>query len=232
MPIKYYLRPYLLSSTPNQQTAKVLINQVHNLDSIVQAMLRRGSTLTEADIRASLLLAFDVISNEVAEGNSVNLPLVNIRPSIHGVFANASDSYEQGRHSKKASLSAGPLLWDAVAQAEVEKVLQPHAAPALVEYLDVNSQSINSALTPNGIGQLTGEELKFDETNAAEGIFFIDSNGQITKVTVVAMHTQGQLLFSIPAGLPVGGYALEVRKGYGNDVHVRAGKLHYELQVL
>jgi hypothetical protein len=231
MPIKYYLRPFRVSSTPNQHSAKILIQQSHDLDSIVQAMLRRGSTLTEADIRASLMLAFDVISKEVAAGNSVNLPLVNIRPSIHGLFSSVSDSYEEGRHNKKASLSAGKLLWDCMNEAAVEKLVQAYAAPLPMEYLDVSSQHINSTLTPNGIGQLAGDELKFDDINPAEGIFLTHSSGHSTKVEVVAVRNPKQLMFSIPVGLAAGNYHLEVRKAYGNEQSIRIGRLGHLLQV-
>ena len=80
MAIKYYLQPNPITPDPNDQSARVQSNKVHDVDSITREMLRRGSTNTEADIRAVLNVFFEVVTEEVCDGNSVNLPLVNIRP--------------------------------------------------------------------------------------------------------------------------------------------------------
>lgn len=231
MAIKYYLQPNPITPDPNDQSARVVSNKVHDLNSITKAMLQRGSTITEADIRAVLNVFFTVVIDEVTDGNSVNLPLVNIRPGITGVFSSATDSFDPSRHLKKANLSAGSELYDKMYAAQVEKIMMPTASPALIAFTDVNSQTNNSILTPGGIGQIVGEELKFNPANAAEGIFFIAANGTATPVTVIASRTEGKIVFSIPS-LPAGTYTLELRKGYGtSNIVVRSGALQDTLTV-
>lgn len=231
MAIKYYLQNNPITPDPNDCSARVVANQTLSVDNIISEMMRRGSTITEADCEAVLKVLFEVITDEIAEGNSVNLPLVNIRPAVNGVFTSATDSFDPSRHIKKATLSSGILLTQKMNNAKVEKILQPLASPALVEYTDINSQTTNSILTAGGIGQIVGEELKFNPNNAAEGIFFIAASGTATKVTIMASRTEGKLVFSIPA-LVAGTYTLEVRKGYGSSaVVVRSGSLQEALQV-
>jgi hypothetical protein len=194
-------------------------------------MLKRGSTITEADIRAVLNVFFTVVTDEVADGNSVNLPLVNIRSGISGVFTSITDSYDASRHIKKANLSAGTELIRKMNEARVEKINVATAAPALVAFTDVNSQTTNSILTPGGIGQIVGEELKFNPANAAEGIFFNATDGTATPATIIASRTEGKIVFSVPT-LPAGSYTLEVRKGYGTtNIVVRSGVLQDTLLV-
>jgi len=232
MAIKYYLQPNPVTPDPNDQSARVLSNKVHDVDTVTKEMLKRGSTVTEADIKAVLSVFFEVVTEEVADGNNVNLPLVNIRPSITGVFANVSDNFDHSRHSKGASLSQGTLLMSKMKDARVEKVNQPTPTPALIEFTDVNSGTANSLLTPGGIGQVIGEELKFNPANADEGIYFIAADNTPAKVDVIASRTEGKLVFSIPAGLATGTYRLEVRKGYGTtNLVVRGGSLADLLQV-
>lgn len=232
MAIKYYLQPNPVTPDPNDQSARVLSNKVHDVDSIIKLMLKRGSTVTEADIKAVLTVLFDVIIDEVADGNNVNLPLVNIRPSITGVFTNISDSFDPSRHTKRASVTAGEELFSRMNEAKVEKITQPIAAPALIEFFDVNSGTSNSILTAGGIGQIAGEELKFNPLNADEGIYFIASDNTDTKVSVIASRTEGKLVFSIPTTLTTGDYRLEVRKGYGTtNIVVRGGSLSDLLHV-
>jgi hypothetical protein len=231
MAIKYYLQPNPVTPDPNDHSARVQSNKVHDLESITKEMLKRGSTVTEADILAVLKVFFDVVTDEVAEGNNVNLPLVNLRPGVNGVFTSAADSFDPSRHITKANLSAGILLSQKMRSPQVEKVIFATATPVLIEFTDINTQNTNSILTSGGIGQIVGEELKFDPTNAAEGIYFVASNGTATKVIVVASRTEGKLMFSIPT-LAVGTYTLEVRKGYGTTTPtVRTGILQDALVI-
>jgi hypothetical protein len=222
MAIKYYLQPNPITPDPNDQSARVLANTVHNTDTIIAKMMIRGTGCSEPDIRAVLHLFFNVVSDEVADGNNVNTPLVNFRPGISGVFASATDVFDGSRHVLKGNVSSGIMLAQKMQSAKVEKINQPVPAPALVEFMDVNSGVANSKITPNGIGAIVGEELKFNPENPDEGIFFV--NGTTTKVAVIATRTEGKLMFSIPALTP-GNYSLEVRKGYKNNTTIRAGVL-------
>jgi hypothetical protein len=224
MPIKYYLQPNNATPDPNDQSARVLPNEVLDANTIIQRMLKRGTTLTETDIKAVLNLLFDVVTDEVATGNHVNLPMANFKPSITGVFTSITDSFDPARHTRKGSISQGTMLTQKMQKAAVEKVLQGMPIPVLLEYLDINTQATNSNLTPNGIGQIVGEELKFDPAKPEEGIYFVAENGTETKVSVLASRTEGKLVFSIPA-LAAGNYTLEVRRVYTKNNQVRVGTL-------
>ena len=231
MSIKYYLKSNPITPDPNDQSARVVTGKVHDVVSITKEMLKRGSTITEADILAVLKVFFEVTADEVAEGNNVNLPLVNIRPSISGVFTSITDSFDASRHVKRASVSAGILLTQKMTEANVEKVTQSIVTPSLIQFLDVNTQNTNSSLTAGGIGQIVGDELKFNATNPLEGIFFIATDNTATQATIIASKTEGKLVFSIPALSP-GNYILEVRKGYGStNLVVRSGSLQDSLIV-
>jgi len=232
MAIKYYLQPNPVTPDPNDQSARVLSNKVHDLDSIIKEMLKRGSTVTEADVRAVVTVLFEVVTDEVADGNFVNLPLVNIRPSVTGVFTSVGDSFDPSRHIKGATLSKGTALINKINAAKMEKISQPTPTPMLIEFTDINSGTTNSILTPGGIGQIVGGELKFNPDNADEGIYFIAADNTPTKVAVLANRTEGKLMFSIPAGMASGTYRLEVRKAYGTtNLVVRSGSLADLLQV-
>jgi hypothetical protein len=231
MPIKYYLQPNPINPDPNDQSARVLSGNVLNADDIIQRMLKRGTTLTETDMKAVLNLLFDVVSDEVAEGNNVNLPIANIKPSITGVFVNAADSFDATRHTKKATLSSGSLLIEKMQKASVEKILQPVPMPVLLEYQDINTGSSNSVLTSGGIGQIVGEELKFDINNSTEGVFLVAQSGTETKISIIATRTEGKLMFSIPTGLASGNYTLEVRRAYTKNSLIRKGTLNEVLTV-
>ena len=104
-------------------------------------------------------------------------------------------------------------------------------SPVILEFLNVNTNTVNSLVTPGGIGQIVGEELKFNPQNAQEGVFFISSAGVETKTTVFATRTSGKLVFNIPAALAVGNYTLEVRRAYTKENLIRKGILSETLRV-
>jgi hypothetical protein len=230
MPIKYYLQPNPVTPDPNDQSARVLPNASLTLEDIIAKMMQRGTTVTEADTRAVLNLFFDVVSDEVADGNFVNLPLANIRVGISGVFTSITDSFDPSRHSIRATLSPGLLLSEKMQKVRLEKTLQPLPSPVILEFLNINTNTTNSVLTPGGIGQIVGEELKFNPNNPQEGIFFVAADGTETKVQIIASRTEGKLVFSIPT-LPAGNYTLEVRRAYTKENIIRKGVLSDTLTV-
>jgi hypothetical protein len=230
MPIKYYLQPNPVTPDPNDQSARVLPNASLTLEDIIAKMMQRGTTVTEADTRAVLNLFFNVVSDEVADGNFVNLPLANIRVGISGVFTSITDSFDPSRHSIRATLSPGLLLSEKMQKVRLEKTLQPLPSPVILEFLNINTNTTNSVLTPGGIGQIVGEELKFNPDNPQEGIFFVAADGTETKVQIIASRTEGKLVFSIPT-LPAGNYTLEVRRAYTKENIIRKGVLSDTLTV-
>lgn len=230
MPIKYYLQPNPVTPDPNDQSARVLPNASLTLEDIIAKMMQRGTTVTESDTRAVLNLFFDVVSDEVADGNFVNLPLANIRVGISGVFTSITDSFDPSRHSIRATLSPGLLLIEKMQKVRLEKTLQPLPSPVIIEFLNINTNTTNSVLTPGGIGQIVGEELKFNPNNPQEGIFFVAADGTETKVQIIASRTEGKLVFSIPT-LPAGNYTLEVRRAYTKENIIRKGVLSDTLTV-
>lgn len=232
MTVKYYLQPNHITPDPNDQTARVATNSVLGIDDLVKRIVKRGTTLTETDIRAVLRLSFEEAADCVAEGNAINLPLMNIRPSIQGVFTDVNDSFDASRHTLRASVSAGILLSEKMKTATVEKVSNSIVSPDIVDFTDVKT-STHTKASKGGIGIITGSELKFNTANATEGIFFVNiATNAETKVTDVAQRTEGKLMFLIPATLVAGTYYVEVRKAYTNANSIRSDAFETNLTVV
>ena len=186
MPINYYLQPNPFTPDSNNHSARVLCHEVYDQDRVIEEMLLSGTTITRADATAVFDEFYSVIERAVANGHTVNLPIVNFKAGVGGVFDGKADFFERGRHKKSVNVRAGVRIKKAVENAEMVKVFRPVVQPILIEYTDYNSNnSIDSILTAGGIGQVIGKKLKFDPGNPEEGIFFIASDGATTKVTVL-----------------------------------------------
>jgi len=225
MAIQYYLLPNPVSSDPDAHYARVDHHQNYDGSDVVREMLHRGTTFSRPDLLGAIELFTDVVSDLVARGNRVNLPLANFGPVIKGTFDGATDSFDADRHALYPSISAGTRLHAGLRKASMEKVLRPLPKP-IVSYLrDTATGQVNGQLTPGNIAVIKGRALGFDQAQPDEGVFFIHSSGTATRVSEIGSHYDREIICLIPPGLAAGDYTLEVRSAFTQARHIRTGRL-------
>lgn len=230
MPIQYCLVPNPNTPDPNDQYARVTTIANTTLDDLAGQIVREGHATSSEQAKAVLSAAMDIIARQVADGNAVNLPLMTIRPGLTGVFIDVNDSFDPSRHTLRTNLQSGPLLDAAMSTATPQKIQGGAPAPYLISFTDLNTGSVNGTITPGGMGQVLGSELKFDPAQNGAGLFVIAETNGAGQFVPVSMRTDGQLLFIIPGDLVAGAYALEARRVYGSG-SLRSGRLGYSLTV-
>jgi hypothetical protein len=213
-----------VSRTVKNFIARIVPNAILNIDDIIKIMRKRGTSATEPDIRHILILFFEVVCEEIKNGNFVNTPWVNARPGINGTFPSATDVFDKSRNMVKATLSQGTLLEQKMTEAISEKVVQPISSPIVLEFIDAKSKTSNSLASVGNIGTLVGDMMKFVEENTVEGVFFIDAAGNATRAEVYSDIYDTEVKFNIPV-LPAGQYTIEVRRAYTKDNIIRKGVL-------
>ena len=208
--LKYSLRENLLTPAPDDYMAQVTDTRSYSLEEIIDLMMDKGSTLTRADVAATLQVYGEVCSSIVADGAALNTPLVNTSMSITGVFNGANDSFDKKRHTVNLNMTAGTLLRDAVTKVKCEKTEGASTDPYITEVSDIVSGKTNCTLTKGGVVQLTGSRLKFDQKDEAQGIFFVPETGAAVRASVIAENKPARLMAIIP-DLAAGTYYVEVR---------------------
>ena len=108
--LKYCLRENLLTPAPDDYMAQMTDVRSYTLDEIIDAMMEKGTTITRADVAATLQVYGEVCSSIIADGSAINTPLMNTSMSISGVFNGANDSFDKKRHTVNLNLTAGTLL--------------------------------------------------------------------------------------------------------------------------
>ena len=221
--LKYSLRENLLTLEPDDCMAQVQDVRSYSQDEIIDLMMRRGTTLTRADVAAVLQVYTEVVGELTADGSAVNTPLFITSFSVSGVFASMSDSFDKARHSVSVNVNAGTALREAVKSVKTEKTAGAITDPYITEAADVVSGAVNSTLTAGGILRLTGSRLKFDAADAAQGVFLVPENGgEAVRCGVVAENKPARVMVMIPADIASGTYYAEVRSRFmGNS---QAGK--------
>lgn len=234
MPIHYALFENNLTSDPNDYAAQVQITASVDLDGLAQRMIDQGSTVTKPDILAVLEDAIKACESLLLEGSRVNFGgLVELFPRVKGVFNGITDSFDPSRHRVDVGANPGSRVRNTVrdkAQVVKEETIKPTPAP--LEFVDLGSGETNGQLTPGNIGTVNGHRLKYDPTQADEGIYLIAvSDGSETKVTAVQKNKPSQLVFLVPSGLAAGTYLLEVRARMAGAAELRTGQLDAPLDV-
>ena len=213
--VKYCLRENLLTPAPDDYMAQAADVRSYTLDEIIGLMMQKGSTLTRADVAATLQVYGEVCAALIADGSAVNTPLMNTSLSISGVFNGAADTFDKKRHTVNLNMSAGTLLRDAVSKIKCEKTESTSTGPYITEVTDIVSGKVNEVLTKGGIIQLTGSRLKFDAKDSKQGIFFVPETGApesaAVRASVIAENKPARLMAVIPADLAAGTYYMEVR---------------------
>ncbi len=157
--------------------------------------------MSEGQIAAALEALLAAARLELKSGNSVEVPgLVTLRPTLQGTFDRADDPFEHGRHAIGLAAQIDKRLRKAVTgSAHVEKVAWLPHAPNIAQYRDITSGSINTVITPGGIGQLTGCELAFDREDGEQGLFIAaDALAEPLAVTLLAKATDREIVFQTP----------------------------------
>ncbi len=236
MSISYALYKNHLTSDPDDCMAKVMVRGSAELDDIVDRMTELGTTVTKTDIIAVIEDSLRATESLLLEGFRVNFgDLVQLYPTIKGVFNGMTDSYDKSRHRLDIAANPGTRIRKKVkteARTEKEETAKPFPVP--LEFIDTASESSNESATPGNIGTVNGNRLKFNPQKADEGIFFIHtSDSTEIKAASIQKNKPGQQVFLIPSELTSGeSYAVEIRTRFTNDSTLRKGRLEEELTAI
>ena len=234
--LKYSLRENLLTPAPDDYMAQVADVRSYTLDEIIDLMMDKGTTLTRADVAATLQVYGEVCSSLIKDGAALNTPLMNTALSISGVFNGVNDIFDKKRHTVNLNITAGILLRDVLPKIKCEKTEGASTDPYITEVTDIVTGTANTTLTKGGVVQLVGARLKFDAKDTAQGIFFVPETGEAVRAAVIAENKPARLMAIIPADLAAGTYYIEVRSkhsGGGKPLKaVKAGRFAKPLTVV
>ncbi|AYB34068.1 DNA-binding domain-containing protein [Chryseolinea soli] len=223
--IRYSLVENNLTPDPDDHVAGVQPIGTKTMEQVVDMMISRGSTVTKAEalsVFEELTLAMVQV---VRDGYNVVTPLFNASVSIVGVFTNANDVFNPSRHELKVRIKPGLRMKEAVNKMKVEKVATVKPMPVLQSFKDITSATESDVLTPGGVGQIMGTNLKFNSAEATQGVFFTGSNGTTIKAETIVSNMPSEVIFVIPATLTAGTYSISVRSVLKNTKDLREGFL-------
>jgi len=211
--LKYLLTENLLTGGADDFMAKTQTSGSHDKEAIITDMLRRGSLLTRTDILAVLNCFEESIINIIHDGGTVNTPLFNTSISITGVFDGATDTFNGKHHKVSVNLRKGKLIRDAEARIIPEKSEAKVHRLQILEVKDTVSGKVNERLTPGGILELWGNNIKIAGENPNCGLYFVPISGEAVKAQVIAQNNPLSIMVQIPT-LSIGTYTIRLATQY------------------
>ena len=225
--LKYTLVENQLTERPNDYMAQTIAVRAYDKEAIIALMLRRGTLLTRTDVLAVLNGLEETVADILKDGGTVNLPLFNTSFSISGVFEGPMDSFDGSRHKLNVNLSKSTLLRDAEKQVRFTKTDAAAPASAITEIKDVVSDTINHMLTPGGVIQLWGSNLKLAGDHADAGLWFVPETGEAIRAEVIVTNKPASLIAMIPTALAAGSYTLRIVTQYTGGTLLKTPRVSF-----
>ena len=230
--IEYVITENHLPANPTGYAARVLPARIIEFENLVDRVARSNTTVSKSDV-LSVLQDFCVTIQElIMDGMNVNTPIANFRPTITGTFTDQSDSFDPARHRVVVRVTSGKSVRRVIRDAQVGKVLGGKPKPMPVTYIDGATGVRNGVITPGRPGRLMGDNLRYDVTDPAQGVFFINSaDGTATRVEELVWGQPAHLAFIVPA-LVAGDYTVQVRAVPSGNHELRIGVMDNVLTVV
>ncbi|MFA8433701.1 MAG: DNA-binding domain-containing protein [Marinifilaceae bacterium] len=229
--IDYFLVENPLTKDRGDCFARVVRKQSITREQLIKDCCGRGSSLTEAEVRAVFCTLEDVILEHLEEGHNINTPLCHISPSISGVFSSEDDRFDRARHQVNFNIKEGTLLRKRKARCKFRKKRSTPYRPLLYTFVNHSTGDRNKVATPGGIGKIDGAKLKLNLNYPEDGIYWVAKDRTETKVEIIVTNTDSRLMFQIP-DLPPGEYTLYVKKHARNANTACTGYLYESIEVV
>ena len=228
MAIHYVLRENKATEDPNDYFAVVVPTGIADEDEFLERMEGAGSTLKRPDMVAFMELAPQVLGAMIGEGFRINTRMGNYGAAIEGTFDGADAVFQTPQNQLNVVISQSPVLRKTVRTKPTQKDIAALPGPILVQFKNVADGGLNTVAQSGDIGEIKGDNLKFDPAASDEGIYFVPVSGAAVKVTSILNNFPKTLSFRIPT-LTAQSYTLEVRKRFKPDSPFRTGDLPVQI---
>ncbi len=215
--LKYSLIENRLTERPDDYYAQIYVSSRMDKEAIITRMINKGTLLTRTDIIAAINSYEETIIEVLTEGSTVTTPLFNTSFSISGVFEGPMDTFDRNRHKLHINVSKGTLLRDTQKNIKFEKMSTSSPLPQIQEVKDSVSHLVNEILTPGGVAQIYGHNLKIEGEDPACGLWFISEDGTETKAEIVIENKPSRVIVVIPY-LAAGEYRIKIATQFANGV--------------
>jgi len=225
MPIEYEVVENKLQ--PGTYYPRVVAGDAVGLDHMLPNIVTK-TALSATDVRGAISALIEEVTTVLADGRPVRLDgLCRFSMSLSETLTEP-DAVVSPAVAVRVNARTDSALQGAVsAAARVSKTVRGLKKPVIVSYVDVASGA-RDRYAPASIGRISGDNLKLDASDAAQGVFFVAANGSETRAQVYSHIGSTRIDLLTPAGLS-GTQGLVIRTRYSAAGGLRAETYAHEL---
>jgi len=214
MPIKYYLKKTKIGeATEIFHRAIVDRDRIVTQEEMIESIVRRGSTLTHADVTAVFRILKEEVNHHLMNGCSVHMDHARFRMTIRGKFRDIDDSFDPARHDVEILSRPGVALLGLMPKKPVVEKVKQRPNFEIEKYADVATAQTNGPITPGKNGILHGKGLSFDPSDAEQGVFYVKNDGTQVRSELYSLINPGRVIAENPDTLEAGTpYFITLRK--------------------
>ncbi len=227
--LKYYLVENVLTDQPEDYRAMTQSSDTYDKNKFIKRLLGKGTLVTETDAVAVLNAIESTVADILDEGSTINMPLFNTSFSVSGVFEGPLDSFDANRHKLNVNITKGTLFKSLEKSIVFEKTHAVAKAPQVLELKDVFSNKLNEELTPGGVVELKGYNLKIAGDHSDCGLWFVSESGTSIKSDIIIQNKPSVVIAMIPT-VPSGNYRVKLVTQYASGHNLITPKVFISSQ--
>lgn len=197
---------------------------VKTREDLIEAITGAGSILKPTEVNAVIDSYWSAITEYIRRGEGYKGDYIYTRYGIRGVFYGNEDQFDPERHQVVVSLVPRNSITGGTDNVTLQKVDRQDILPHIENIYDWGSRTYGEILTPDGVLEIAGDNLKIYNNLEVEGVFFVSEfNDYETRSPEIRINEPKTLTLRIPEDLPVGTCRLEVRTTPRNGNRLRTG---------
>lgn len=219
MSIKYIVVPSPFES--GKFFVRTMINSTYTLENAI-ADITRETALTESEIlgvATALARRRDeaLLAGQKVDYGELGRYALRIRASLDRADAPLPPDYEVDVTSGLPRQTVNYLANRVTVEREQVSFYQP----LVYSFHDSTTKQVDTVYTAGASAWINGIYLKFDETDAEQGVFFIAQDGAATRAAVYTNVGSTKVMLDVPAGLTgVQAVVLRLRRKEGSALLV------------
>lgn len=161
----YILEKNLLTQDkPNDRYARPVNVRTYTLNDLAEDISRRNAGITKSGALATFSVGTDILLERIVGGDSLDLDVVNIHPSIPG-------NLEPGEHPKEVVYRATTTRKVAEAAKKISLRHVEAGSPIRVDFvMDRESDTTNQTITAGGIVRIQGHNIRVLDNKEKAGV--------------------------------------------------------------
>ncbi|MDR2193816.1 MAG: DUF4469 domain-containing protein [Treponema sp.] len=218
--IRVKLYPNYLPNVEGAYIARTDSEASLTIEDVCAALKNRGGfTGNYDDLVAHVKQFLDEAAYQLCDGFAVNLKYFLMYPNVIGTFDKVIEGHDTEKHRVTFRFRILTALRILAAHIVVEVEGLANVQGYIDEFTDINTESVNDALTPGGQFCIAGHKIKIVGEDPEVGVYFIPEADPTARVKVsghLAENSASKLIGIVPA-LTAGKWKVEIKTRFSGS---------------